>query len=282
MDAKAKIEEMLRRKRAPEQAAPARPTPPAPPPVTTKVAQVKETTPAAAHGNALDRINALLRARQQPAVVNQPITEVPAANIPIASAPVVMASEQAATIAPTAPMPQAWAVRCPTCTGLIELQAGIFVCRACQRQFVKNVSGELINMIELPFGCCQCCLTRAPLVKTNSQQLPICAQSREPHIFAAGQYARVSSLPCGVCNCCDQPHALLVCADGVIRCPHSNTEYLRNIDGTIVRKPVAVDVSSVDEIESALTDGNAAFYYGGFLGGHEQEQEQQPRRRRRR
>jgi len=38
-------------------------------------------------------------------------------------------------------------------------------------------------------------------------------------------------------------------------------------------------LQSTDSIEAALNDGNAAFYYGGFIGGQNREQRKRRRRR---
>jgi hypothetical protein len=90
----------------------------------------------------------------------------------------------------------------------------------------------------------------------------------------------VSQPPFGLCRCCNPPKALVATIDRKILCPASREEYLLNVDGTVVPKPPEVNLQSTDSIETALNDGNAAFYYGGFIGG--QNEEERPRRRRRR
>jgi hypothetical protein len=49
-----------------------------------------------------------------------------------------------------------------------------------------------------------------------------------------------------------------------------------------MRKPVEVNLPSSTEIEAALNEGTAAFYYGGFIGTQEPEPPNEiPKRRRR-
>ena len=90
----------------------------------------------------------------------------------------------------------------------------------------------------------------------------------------------VNQSPFGFCGCCNPPNALVATLDRKILCPASREEYLLNVDGTVVPRPPEVDLRTTDSIETALNDGNAAFYYGGFIGG--QNEEERPRRRRRR
>lgn len=174
---------------------------------------------------------------------------------------------------------------CPSCLTDLELIAGLYACKNCSQHFVrKGFQGELINCLELPYGYCKCCEKHFPLVKSQNNEALTCTVSQEKYLLSAKGYLRASELPFGLCSCCNLPNPLIARADRTISCINSNKEYIRNIDGTVVRKPQEVNLQNNHDIEQALNQGMAAFYYGGFIGGQEPEPPpvEVPRRQRRR
>jgi hypothetical protein len=274
MDAKAKIAEMLRQKREgnsstkqtiacsdPSATTESNRSIPPPPPITSNNFVKSDDR----HATSIDRINAMLRQRQQseskPSTVT--VTATPLNNI---------TSDVSQTVSEKID-------RCQFCLGRLVIKEGIFHCDKCQRRFIKQSSNnEFLNISELPLGICDCCQLRAPLIKLPGTIFPQCANSKETYVPAAGRAVRLRMLPFGLCRCCNKPEILMATQDQSIRCPASGTEYVRNVDGSIAPKPPVVEIPSTNDIEAALNDGNAAFYYGGFIGG----QQQNTRRRRRR
>ncbi|MBL8194803.1 MAG: hypothetical protein JNM06_13485 [Blastocatellia bacterium] len=174
---------------------------------------------------------------------------------------------------------------CPSCVGDLAINDGLYVCIKCKTSYVRRgVDADLINCKDLPYGYCKCCEIHFPLVKTPGSENLICSISREKYLFSAQGYLQVSELPFGLCSCCQTPNPLVASVDRSIRCIVSNEEYIRNINGTIVRKPIEMNLATNNDIEAALNQGNAAFYYGGFIGGQEPEPPpvEVPKRQRRR
>ncbi|MEW6731968.1 MAG: hypothetical protein AB1489_11635 [Acidobacteriota bacterium] len=280
MDAKGKVDEMLRRKRA--EADTNKPI--------AKIESDKALLTATSipkpelpqHGSALNCINALLKQRQsrtdQPVLtpvanITEPTSAVPSTVLPTVTPTVSMP----AVVSPTVDVPQYGL--CQSCTGTLELREGLFVCRSCGCRYTRRVAdGLLLDCRQLPYGHCQCCELRRPLIKPTGRRFPCCSANAEEYVLVAGSYQRLSQLPFGLCSCCPTPNPLMATPDRLIRCALSGMEYVHNFDGSIVPKPHEVELESVNSIEAALNDGNAAFYYGGFIVG----QEERPRRRRRR
>lgn len=174
---------------------------------------------------------------------------------------------------------------CPSCIGDLALNDGLYVCTKCSNCYVKRAAdADLINCKDLPYGYCKCCEIHFPLVKTLESENLICSVSREKYLLSAQGYLRISELPFGLCACCQIPNPLVANVDRSIRCIFSNEEYIRNVNGTVVRKPIEINLATNNDIEAALNQGNAAFYYGGFIGGQEPEPPpvEVPKRQRRR
>lgn len=173
---------------------------------------------------------------------------------------------------------------CPICIGDLSLINRLHTCTKCNKHYVRlGKDGELLDIILLPYGYCQCCDQAFPLIKIINTENLLCPVSKEKYLFSAKGYLRASELAFGLCLCCRAPNPLVVKADRSIYCPVSNEEYIRNIDGSIVRKPEEIILPGANDIEAALNEGTAAFYYGGFIGTQEPEPPaaRVPKRRRR-
>lgn len=177
---------------------------------------------------------------------------------------------------------------CPNCLTDLGLVAGLYVCKNCSQHFVRRgLQGDLINCSDLPYGYCKCCETHFPLLKAQNSESLVCLVSQEKYLQSAKGYLRANELPFGLCSCCNLPNPLIVRTDQSICCINTNEEYIRNIDSTVVRKPKEVNLQNNQDVEQALNQGMAAFYYGGFIGGQRQEEPEIPtveipRRQRRR
>lgn len=276
MDARAKIEEMLKRKRegadkninkAPENTSKTQPT-------TTANVLASNIKP---QFSALERVNEMLKQKQ---IASNEVTRV-SQNKENSQTP-----EQ--TIAISTDQPKENTQRlglCPSCIGDLAINNGLYVCTKCRSSYVRRgVGADLINCKDLPYGYCKCCEIHFPLIKTLESENLICSVSREKYLFSSQGYLQVSKLPFGLCSCCQIPNPLVANVDRSIRCIVSNEEYIRNINGTVVRKPIEVNLATNKDIEAALNQGNAAFYYGGFIGGQEREPPlvEVPKRQRRR
>lgn len=85
--------------------------------------------------------------------------------------------------------------------------------------------------------------------------------------------------PYGLCLCCPQPCAIAARDDYTLYCPGSNRAYEVKPGGGFQIKVEQLDLPAANSIEAALNDGNAAFFYGGFIVGQEQETRRRRRRR---
>jgi hypothetical protein len=273
MDARAKIEEMLRRKREGVDKN------------TNKIPVVEniKTQPNVLANNikpqfsALERVNEMLKQKQ---VASNEVTRIS------------QNKENGQTleqniinqILPNQPKENTQRLGlCPSCIGELAINDGLYVCTKCRSSYVRRgVDADLINCKDLPYGYCKCCQVHFPLVKTPESENLICSVSREKYLFSSQGYLRMSELPFGLCSCCQIPNPLVANVDRSIRCVASNEEYVRNINGTVARKPVEVNLATNNDIEAALNQGNAAFYYGGFIGGQEPPPVEIPKRQRRR
>ncbi|MBI4850980.1 MAG: hypothetical protein HY819_04040 [Acidobacteria bacterium] len=268
-DARAKIEEMLRQKRQATSTS------------TTNSTQVVSSTSAIANtpvlapktnsqessGSNLTKINEMLR-QKQIGSLNNVNTELNVAQ----KAPIQTTTKPRYGL-------------CPSCLADLDLVAGLYLCKNCSQHFVRRgLQGDLINSVDLPYGYCKCCETHFPLVKAPNNEILICSVSQERYLLSAKGYLRASELPFGLCSCCNLPNPLIARPDRTISCINSNQEYIRNIDGTVVCKPQEINLQNNQDIEQALNQGMAAFYYGGFVGGQEPEPPpvEIPRRQRRR
>lgn len=266
IDARSKIEEMLRQKREGinnqvNSQNPSTPNLTASKPLLvpkTNLQEPKEKTAV----SSLEKINQMLKQKQDNSSQNNQ-------------------SKEEATAKPCYGL-------CPNCLTELGLVAGLYVCKNCSQHFVKRgLQGKLINCSELPYGYCKCCETHFPLLKTPNSENLICLVSQEKYLQSAKGYLRASELPFGLCSCCNLPNPLIVRADQSICCINTSEEYIRNIDGTVVRKPKEVNLQNNQDVEQALNQGMAAFYYGGFIAGQRREEPEIPiveipRRQRRR
>jgi hypothetical protein len=172
---------------------------------------------------------------------------------------------------------------CPICIEELIFVNRLHICTKCHKQYVRRSrDGELIDCVLLPYGYCRCCDQAFPLIKIINTEDLLCPISKERYFFYLNKHLRVSELPFGICSCCQIASPLINKTDGSIYCNISKENYIRNNNGTIMRKPVEVNLPSSTEIEAALNEGTAAFYYGGFIGTQEPEPPNEiPKRRRR-
>lgn len=208
---------------------------------TLQSSQPQVTVEGLTHASSLDRIQQMLRQRARDAT-SEPVKEVKVE---------VKASDDPS---------------CPYCTGALLSQDGLLQCNTCRKRFTFRVTdGEIVDVERLLYGVCRCCLLRRPIVRNG--EFTVCSLSNERYIEYKGEYLRLLGLPFGLCSCCDNPRPLTVDSESRIICTDTGAEYVRNLDGTTVRKPPVVDISSpTSSIEAALNDGTAQFYYGGFIG----------------
>lgn len=160
---------------------------------------------------------------------------------------------------------------CLYCAGALVSQNGLLQCGSCRKSFTfRVVDGEMVDVERLPHGVCRCCLLRKPIVRSSG--FMVCSLSDERYVEYRGEYLRLLDLPFGLCGCCENPRPLTANSESKIVCVDTGVEYVRNLDGAIVRKPPAIDLSSASSVEAALNDGTAQFYYGGFIGNTERLQ----------
>jgi hypothetical protein len=169
------------------------------------------------------------------------------------------------------------AISCPQCSVALTLKQGIYLCPQCTKRYVERSDKVLLNCQDLAYGYCQCCELCRPLIRLLDQPYLCCSVSGEEYVSTANGYQRLSQLPFGLCSCCSTPQPLLATATGIIHCLVSNKEYICNVDGSVVPKPMVFDTAQ--SIEAALNDGHAAFYYGGFMAKPEKPQTAIKRRR---
>ncbi|KAF0248851.1 MAG: hypothetical protein FD167_1750 [bacterium] len=292
IDARAKIEEMLRRKReaisdTTSSVQNIKPNALVNVPVNVS-APIINVSEEKSNTSALSKINQMLRQRQLEQLDNNQTSQTQNQDTMINN---VNSTKAISSVIQTANevIPQVTAKPryglCPSCLADLDIIAGLYACTRCSQHFVRRAAqGDLINCSDLPYGYCRCCELRFPLLKTQGNEGLICSVSQEKYLLSAKGYLRASELPFGLCSCCQAPNPLIAKPDRTICCISSNEEYIKNIDGTVVRRPLEVNLQTNQDIEGALNQGMAAFYYGGFIGGQEPEPPpaQIPKRQRRR
>lgn len=235
MDPRVKIEQMLRKRRTEAVHQSAQPTPS---PVVVEGEEFEAT-----HAFRIEKIQKMLRQR-----------------ISTQSAP---PQPREAIVEEVRSVPEGSA--CPYCAGTLLSHNGLLCCNECSRRFTFRVTdGEIVDVESLAYGVCKCCLLRKPIIKDRNSM--VCSISGEHYVDYKGEYLRVLDLPFGLCRCCESPRPLTVDSASRITCADTGTEYVRNLDGTVVKKPPQIDLSAISSVEAALDEGTAQFYYGGFIG----------------
>ncbi len=269
IDARAKIEEILRRKReaindTTGSTQNIKSNAPVNVPVSV-LAPIINVSEEKSNASALSKINQMLRQKQ---LSNNQTSQTKTENTTAITMLVSQVTNEVTTQTTAKPRYGL----CPSCLADLDIIAGLYACTRCSQHFVRRAAqGDLINCSELPYGYCRCCELRFPLVKTQGNEGLVCSVSQEKYLLSAKGYLRANELPFGLCSCCQVPNPLIAKPDRTICCISSNEEYVKNIDGTVVRRPAEVNLQTNQDIEGALNQGMAAFYYGGFIGGQEPE-----------
>jgi hypothetical protein len=109
--------------------------------------------------------------------------------------------------------------RCPRCNGVLGEDDGFARCDGrCGRRWVVSGPGRWLDPAALPFGVCDCCRPRLPLVAAEVGA--ICPGSHVEYLIVPeGIRRRVEVAPLGVCRCCLPPQPLVQVARGLVcRC----------------------------------------------------------------
>ncbi len=224
MDPKARVEQMLRKRREAE-------------------ISHSETDSSVVAGTLASNLNRIRQILKQKSATSQPLD------------PVVQPLDSRFSEGPA----------CLYCGCSLVSQNGLLQCSNCRKSFTfRVVDGEMVDVERLLYGVCRCCLLRKPIVR--SRGFMVCSLSDERYVEYRGEYLRLLDLPFGLCSCCESPRPLTANSQSEIICTDTGVEYVRNLDGAIVRKPPSIDLSSASSVEAALNDGTAQFYYGGFIG----------------
>lgn len=103
-------------------------------------------------------------------------------------------------------------------------------CEGCGVEFIPNGRGYFLDLGQLRFGTCSCCLPRKILIQRDGDGggALACAHSGKEHIRLPGStsFHLIEDLPHGLCQCC-RPRRPLIrkgrgirCSRSAIRLPH--------------------------------------------------------------
>jgi hypothetical protein len=149
--------------------------------------------------------------------------------------------------------------RCPRCQGLLAEANGFFVCGGrCGRRWVAGGSGRWLDPATLPFGACECCRPRVPLVAAEVGA--ICPQSQAEYlILPEGVTLVAQAAPLGICRCCLPPQPLVQVESGLVCRNKPQQHYLLERGQVIwVGHAPAMDAKSVAAAIDAALSANSA------------------------
>jgi len=126
-------------------------------------------------------------------------------------------------------------------------------CSGCGAEFIPNGRGDFLDLGQLRFGTCTCCLPRKILIQKRGEAALACAHSGKEHIRLPDTegYHLIEDLPFGLCQCC-RPRRPLVRRGQSVRCGKSGEKH-RNEDGRYVLVPSepVFDASAIDSLLDA-------------------------------
>ncbi len=142
---------------------------------------------------------------------------------------------------------------CCHCRQPVRWQQYRLRCHGCGAEFIPNGRGDFLDLGQLRFGTCTCCLPRKILIQRQGSGALACAHSGKEHIRLPGTegYHLIEDLPFGLCQCCRPRRPLVRRGEGV-RCSKSDEQH-RNEDGRYVLVPSepVFDASAIDDLLDA-------------------------------
>ena len=159
---------------------------------------------------------------------------------------------------------------CAACNGDVALDENgtAYRCEDCKATYVQRVrDGAYLAVASLPNGICSCCLPRRPLLHPPGEPYRICSQTNERYVEIGGEQGvvRISQLEYGLCTCCNPPHTLALSRQGQVVCSAKRDHcYVRQGTRWVYQPPEA-QASFLDDIDQALSGGNAIIGPNGVL-----------------
>lgn len=157
--------------------------------------------------------------------------------------------------------------RCPRCNGTLAEEDGLARCGGrCGKRWVIAGSGRWLDPATLPFGVCECCCPRVPLVAADVGA--ICPGSRTEYlILPEGVKPRHKGAPLGICRCCLPPQPLVRVGGGLV-CRNKPQQHYQIENGEVVwlRLAPKLDQAAVTAaIDAALSANNAELTLFGLF-----------------
>jgi hypothetical protein len=149
--------------------------------------------------------------------------------------------------------------RCPRCNGALADDDGYARCTGrCGRRWVAGGKGRWLDPAALPFGVCNCCRPRLPLVAADVGA--ICPESHVEYLaLPEGVMPRKEAAPLGICRCCLPPQPLVKVATGLV-CRNKPQQHYQVEDGEVVWMGLAsgIDQAAVTAAIDAALSANSA------------------------
>ncbi len=160
--------------------------------------------------------------------------------------------------APPPPPPPPTAPTCPLCQGALLEDARLWHCFGrCGTRWLRDDSGQLLDLAALAFGICVCCAAAQALVRSDVGAA-VCPATGAVHLLRPDGTAVVAErLEAGVCQCCAPALPLLRTASGVICAAHPATPYEWNGSVWQIGAPSKSSTTVLAAIDAAL-QANAA------------------------
>lgn len=161
--------------------------------------------------------------------------------------------------------------RCPLCQATLHNEDGFARCGGrhdggCGRRWVCGGAGRWLDPATLPFGVCDCCSPRVPLV--SAEVGAICPNSRVEYlILPEGILPKTTAAPLGVCRCCLPPQPLVKLATGLV-CRAKPQQHYQVVKGEVVwvgLAPAADQAAVTAAIDAALRANNAELTLFGLF-----------------
>lgn len=148
---------------------------------------------------------------------------------------------------------QTRSILCIHCRGAVQWRSYHLRCQGCGAQFIPTGRGDYLDVAQLRFGTCRCCLPHKILIQKKGSDALVCAHSGKEHIRLPGapEFHLIEDLPFGLCQCC-RPRRPLE-QHGKDICCSKTREKHRSEQGRYVLIPSqpVFDATAIDELLDA-------------------------------
>jgi len=159
---------------------------------------------------------------------------------------------------------------CGACNGDVvpDEDGTVYRCEDCSAAYVRRVrDGAYLAAVSLTNGICSCCTPRRPLLHPHGEPYRVCSQSNERYAEVTGTegLVRISQLDYGLCTCCNPAAVLVLSQQGQVVCSMLRDHRYARQGTRWVYQPPEAQASFLDDIDQALSGGNAVMGPNGVL-----------------